>query len=109
MSTYIRNSRTCDVVVFTAEELSAAHSNEQAVRKKIDDLQIKPGDTLLIREFSRSGRTKERYEFIGTLLSKEEDSSLVILTRGKKVWSNLKNKRSVSYRDIEDILVVNKA
>lgn len=109
MSTNIKNSRTCDVVVFTAEELSAARSNEQAVRQKIDDLQIKPGDTLLIREFSRGGRTKDRYEFIGTLLSNDDDNSLVILTRGKKVWSNLKNKKSVPYRDIEDILVVNKA
>ena len=109
MATHNKNSRTCDVIVFTAEELSAARSNEQAVCQKIEALQINPGDKLIIREYSHDGIVEARHEYIGKLLSSDENGFLEVLTCGKKVWSNGKNKRRVLYRDIEEIKIVNKA
>lgn len=109
MSTYNKNTKTCNVVVFTAEELSAARSNEQAVRQKINAMQLKPGDKLIIREYTHDGKADDRQEYIGKLLSSDEDGFLEVLTCGKKVWSNEKNKRRVLYRDIEEIVVVSKS
>ena len=81
--------------------------NEQSVRQKITSLQIKIGDTVLVREHSRND-SRVPSEYIGKLISKSDDGILELLTTGKKVWNNEKNKRSVPYGEIEEILVVNK-
>lgn len=108
MSTY-NKTRHRSILVYTVDELKTAEENKRRVSQKINALQIKPGDKLLIREYCREDKDKEQREYIGTLLSTDDDSTLVVLTCGKKVWRNEKNKRSVQYQDIEEIVVVNKA